>query len=282
MDKRRRSDLFRQRLAEAMTQKGMNRSDLARATGVNRSTVSQVLADGETRLPGAQMVAESAAALGVSADWLLGLSDRPELITDLMASSLAVTAAQRALLDEQVAAWHREAEGYKIRHVPATLPDLLKTQEVLAWEYESHLGRTAQQAAGTIAEGADWLREARSDYEIALPRHELESFCRAEGYYRGLPADIRRAQIDHIARSYDRAYPTLRIFVFDARRVFSAPVTVFGPRLAVIYLGLHYVAFRDRERVRDLTSHFDWLVRETQVNADRFAGLLRTLREEIA
>jgi hypothetical protein len=48
------------------------------AIGVDRSTVSQLLSAEGARLPNAQVVAECAAALGVTADWLLGLSDRPE------------------------------------------------------------------------------------------------------------------------------------------------------------------------------------------------------------
>ena len=53
--------------------------------------------------------------------------------------------------------------------------------------------------------------------------------------------------------------------LFDARRLFSAPVTVFGPMLAVLYLGQNYLAFRDTERVQMLSRHFDQLVREATV-----------------
>ncbi len=74
-------------------------------------------------MPNAQLAADSARALGVSADWLLGLSGRPEPIADLLAASLSLTEAPRALIDERIFAWHQEAAGYKIRHVPATLPD---------------------------------------------------------------------------------------------------------------------------------------------------------------
>ena len=98
------------------------------------------------RLPNAQVVGECAAALNVSADWLLSLSDRPENTADLLAGSIAMTPATRTMIDEQVFNWHREAAGYKIRHVPATMPDILKTDEMLAWEYAHHLGRTSQQA----------------------------------------------------------------------------------------------------------------------------------------
>ncbi|WP_284162496.1 helix-turn-helix transcriptional regulator [Frigidibacter sp. SD6-1] len=281
-DKRRRADLFRQRLDRAMTEKPLTQSGLARAVGVDRSTISQLLGDQGARLPNAQVVAECAAALGVSADWLLGLSDRPERLADLLAASLTITEAPRALIDERIFGWHREAAGYKIRHVPATLPDMLKTRAVMRWEYEPQLGRTADQAIGASEDRLSWMRAARSDYEIAIPCHEIEALARAEGYYRGLERALRIEQIDRLVALYDQLYPTLRIYIYDARRVFSSPVTIFGPLLAVLYLGRNYIVFRDRERIDAISAHFDGLVREADIGARDFPSLLARLREEVA
>ncbi len=280
IDKRARASLFRDRLAQAMTDRGMTQSGLARAVGVDRSTISQLLTDQGARLPNAQVVAECAAALSVSADWFLGLTERPERLADLLATSLTMTEAPRALIDETIFGWHQEAAGYKIRHVPATLPDMLKTREMLRWEYEPQLGRTAEQAIGASEDRLALMRRSGSDYEIALPQHEIAAFIRAEGYYAGLPADIRREQIARLTGLYGQLYPALRIYVFDARRVFSAPVTIFGPLLAVLYLGRHYIAFRDSARVGSFTAHFDWLIRESETGARDFNRLVAGLAEE--
>jgi len=282
MNKSERAAIFRSRLARAMAQSGMTKSDLARQVQVDRSTVTQVLGDDGDRLPNAQFVAAAAAALSVSADWLLGLTDRPEPLADLLASALSLTEAPRALIDDTIFAWHREAAGYKIRHVPATLPDMLKTRALTEWEYEPHLGRTTDQAIGASEDHLAWMLSARSDYEIALPLHEIESFARAEGYYRGLPAAIRRAQIDHMLGLYHQLYPSLRVYLFDARRVFSSPLTVFGPLLAAVYLGRNYIVFRDRERIEAMSAHFDWLVREAPVSARDLPQVLEGLRAQIA
>ena len=281
IDKRDRAGMFRDRLGQAMAEQAFTQSGLARSVGVDRSTISQLLTGDGARLPNAQVVAECAASLGVSADWLLGLSERPEQLADLLATSLTMTEAPRALIDETIFAWHQEAAGFKVRHVPATLPDMLKTRAMLRWEYEPQLGRCSDQAIGASEDRLGWMRNARSDYEIALPRHELEAFARAEGYYRGLPVDIRRDQIAQLRDLYAQLYPVLRIYVFDARRVFSAPVTVFGPLLAVIYLGRHYIAFRDTARVTGFSAHFDWLVREAEMGARDFPALLDLLSREI-
>ncbi len=280
IDKRDRATLFRDRLAQSMAEREVTQSGLARAVGVDRSTISQLLGDQGARLPNAQVVAECAAALGVSADWLLGLTERPERLADLLATSLSMTEAPRALVDETIFGWHQEAAGYKIRHVPATLPDMLKTEAMLRWEYEPQLGRTADQAIGASEDRLNLMRRSGSDYEIALPQHELLSFVRAEGYYAGLPAAIRRDQIDRLSELYAQLYPALRIYVFDARRVFSAPVTIFGPLLAVLYLGRHYIAFRDSARVTSFSAHFDWLVRESETGARDFAQVLGGLARE--
>ncbi|NHB78515.1 helix-turn-helix domain-containing protein [Rhodobacter calidifons] len=280
IDKRDRAQMFRQRLAEAMAARKVSQSALARACGVDRSTISALLQDG-TRMPNAQLAADCARALGISADWLLGLSGRPEPIADLLAASLSLTEAPRALIDERIFAWHQEAAGYKIRHVPATLPDMLKTRAMVEWEYEPQLGRTAEQAIGAFEDRLKWMRGAGSDYEIALPIHELTAFATASGYYEGLPADLRQAQLDHLMALCDQLYPSLRVCLFDARKLFSAPVTIFGPLLAVIYLGRHYLAFRDSARIETISQHFDFLVREAEVGARDMPAHLRGLRDRV-
>ena len=125
------------------------------------------------------------------------------------------------------------------------------------------------------------MRRSRSDYEIAVPLHEIAAFAGATGYYDGLPAAIRRAQIDRLIDLSEQLYPALRLHLFDARRVYSAPITVFGPLLAVLYLGRHYLAFRDSDRVATFGQHFDWLVREATVEARDLPAHLRRMRDAI-
>lgn len=277
IDKRLRAELFRMRVAQAMTSTGMTQSALARAAGTDRSTISQLLEPGSARLPNAQIAAECATALGVSSDWLLGLADRPERLDDLVASTLTLTEAPRALIDETIFGWHQEAAGYKIRHVPTTLPDMVKTKAVMEWEYGEELGAETQQAIAASEARLAWMRNSRSDYEIALPLHELSAFARAEGYYAGLMPAIRRQQIEHLLDLSEQFYPALRIYLYDAHKLFSAPITVFGPLLAVVYLGRNYLAFRDTQRVATLSQQFDGLIRDASVGAREVPAHLRAL-----
>ena len=281
LDKRDRADRFRRRLARTMETSGTNQSALARQIGADRSTISQALMGDGARLPGAHVVGACAQALGVSTDWLLGVSDRPESAAALTAAALTLTQAPRALVDERIFGWHQEAAGYKIRHVPAGLPDMLKTQEMLEWEYSPHLGRTTAQAINASRDRLNWMRAARSDYEIAMPLYEVQSFAAGTGYYAGLPAQTRRAQLDHLHDLTTQLYPRLRVYLFDARQLYSAPITVFGPLLAVLYTGGHYMAFRDRERIETLSLHFDELVRQATFTARDTPDHLDTLRAQI-
>jgi transcriptional regulator with XRE-family HTH domain len=281
VDKFARAQQFRTRLGLAIDRAKSNQSALARAIGADRSTLSQLLTNDGARLPGAHVVGACAQALGVSSDWLLGLSDRPESAADLLSASLEVSQAPRALIDEQIFAWHREAAGTKIRHVPATMPDMLKTDAMLEWEYGPHLGRTTQQAINASRDRLDWMRSAQSDYEIAMPLFELDSFARGTGYYAGIAAADRRAQMDQLSALATQLYPRLRIYLFDARRLYAAPVTVFGALLAVFYTGGHYMAFRDRNRIEIFTNDFDSLVREASIGARNLPDHLSDLRHLI-
>ena len=264
-----------------MTRAGSNRSALARDAGVDRSTIAQLLSDDGARMPGGHLVADCAAVLGVSADWLLGLTDRPERPGDVVAQALSVADAERTMADDQIMEWHREAAGYKIRHVPATLPDVLKTETVLKWEYEHALSRTPEQAMTAMYDRHDWLREQISDYEIAMPVSELAAFAGGTGYYTGLPVDARKEQLEVFAKEAEDGYPSLRLHLYDSRRVFSAPVTIFGPLLAALYVGHFYLAIRSKDRVRLLSRHFDQLIREAAVEATEFGPHVRALAKEL-
>ena len=277
MDKRRRASLFRERLMEVMSMKGVTKSGLSRAAKVDRSTIGQLLKNDHPRLPNAQLAADAANALGVSTDWLLGLTNRPETPGDIVAAALSLSPAERTSADEQLLEWHHEAAGYKVRHVPATLPDVLKTKRMLDWEYASVRERRLPEAFSAMQDQLQWLSSGVSDYEIAVPVHEIESCAAGTAYYKGVEKSVRYEQLGFIADQCDQMFPRLRIFLFDAHNVFSSPVTIFGPNLAVVYVGQCYLAFREVERVKSLSSHFDWLVREAVVDARNVSTHIRSL-----
>ena len=237
MDKRDRSALFRTRLQTAMNLSGDTQSSLSRKTGADRSTLSQILVGTDARLPNANLVAECAQSLGVSADWILGLSDQPEPAAQVLAQAMTMADAPRALIDAQIFAWHQEAAGYKIRHVPAGLPDMIKIHEMLEWEYEPTLGRTIGQAIGASEDRLNWMSNAQSDYEIALPLHELYAFARAESYYHDCPRDIRIKQLEHLKTSGQSGAGAATSAAWS-RRVVQVLVDLLAELLVLVRLGL--------------------------------------------
>jgi transcriptional regulator with XRE-family HTH domain len=281
MNKRARSDLFRNRLQKAMDLKGDTQSSLARNTGADRSTLSQILAGTTPRLPNGQLVAQCANSLGVSADWLLGLSDQPDSLEQILEQAMTMVDAPRALIDAQIFAWHQRAAGYKIRHVPTGLPDMVKIRSMLEWEYAPSLGHTIDLAIASAEDRLNWMRQAQSDYEIALPIHELQAFARAEGYYSGCPRQIRIEQLKHLAQLTAQLYPVMRFSLFDARKIYSAPITIFGPLLAVIYLGQKYLVFRVPDRIQALSQHFDGLIREAEISTRELPAFIGALLQEM-
>lgn len=273
IDKRDRAGLFRARLAQAMGR--MTQAQLSRATGLDRSTISAFLSSG-VRLPNAQGAADCARVLGVSSDWLLGLTELPDPPDTLASRAVQLVPAARALFDDTILAWHRAAKGAKIRHVPATLPDVLKTPEVLAFEYARALPDPGPALQVFEAQRAEALAHL-PDFEIALPRHELVSFASGTGYWSGLDTALRRTQLDSLAQALETGYPALRLYLFDAHEVFSAPVTVFGAGRAVVYLGQQYLVFTEPGKVAEVARHFDHLVRTAGHSARDTPDLIRGL-----
>lgn len=279
MTKRDRVDLFRIRLADATTRAGLSKSALARAAGVDRSTIGQLFKPDMPRLPNAQLAADIAAELGVSLDWLMGLSNRPERPAAILATAISLASAERASTGDQVLDWHRESAGSKIRHVPATLPEMLKTEAMIAWEYSTLAPDVIDQVKTQAKAQLEWLMSGEADYEIAIPLHEVMSLAEGRGYYQGLETDVRSTQLDVLSEQATSLYPRLRLYLFDAHALYSAPLTVFSNDLAILYIGQCYMAIRERKRVMALKEHFDWLIRQCAVDAKNVGAFLAARTE---
>lgn len=279
MTKRDRVDLFRIRLADATTRAGLSKSALARAAGVDRSTIGQLFKPDMPRLPNAQLAADIAAELGVSLDWLMGLSNRPERPAAILATAISLASAERASTGDQVLDWHRESAGSKIRHVPATLPEMLKTEAMIAWEYSTLAPDVIDQVKTQAKAQLEWLMSGEADYEIAIPLHEVMSLAEGRGYYQGLETDVRSTQLNVLSEQATSLYPRLRLYLFDAHALYSAPLTVFSNDLAILYIGQCYMAIRERKRVMALKEHFDWLIRQCAVDAKDVGAFLAARTE---
>ena len=113
--------MFRDRLNEAMQSQWLNRSTLAERAGVDRSTVSLLLSEQQTRLPSGHVVADLAAALNVTTDWLLGLTTTTRAPGEILRESLQVAERAPGRNDANIERWLQEAGDAKVRNVPATL-----------------------------------------------------------------------------------------------------------------------------------------------------------------
>jgi transcriptional regulator with XRE-family HTH domain len=281
MDRRDTVRLFRGRLTERLRASAMSQSRFAALVGIDRSTLSQLLADDSDRLPRADTVAAIATALQVSADWLLGLSNDMDIAADILQQSFTIEPTERSPSDALLTAWHDEAVGYKIRHVPSNLPDLLKLPETTSHEYQASSARTSDQARIDSASRLSYSRLPESEMEVCSPLQDLEIFATGGGIWQGLNVDIRRRQIDSMIDLIEELYPTLRWFLFDQLNHYSVPVTIFGPDRAAIYVGQMYFVFSTTEHIRVLINHFDSLIRGAVVQPTEMVTHLLALRERM-
>jgi len=272
VDKRDLGGVFRERLAALADRYGGNQAAFARAIGLDRSALSQLLVHGSTRLPRAETLCRIAERHNVSVDWLLGLSQSDSVGTEI-AATLEIEEAGEGSDDTQLAEWHREAIGYKIRYVPKTLPDPLRLAEVILFERSPE----RDPEPTTLIREADtrltYSRRPETDIEVCMPQQSLALFAIGEGVWRGLDPAIRRRQLEHMVRLLDELYPTFRLFLFDGGEVYSAPYTVFGPIRAAIYMGEMYLVVNSVEHIAALTRHFDDLIRaarHTPVESPRY------------
>lgn len=277
MDKRDIVSTFQGRLQALIDRRGDSMAVFSRRCGVDRSALSQFLDPRATRLPRAETLCAIASSQSVSVDWLLGLSQNENAIAEV-ARAEKIEVVEDSGGETRLAEWHREAVGYKIRYVPATLPDLLRTPAVIKYEFRGedreYLDAKADQTQSQLA----YTRRPETDMEVVMPRQQLESFAEGSGIWSGLPRGVRQAQLEHMARLLDELYPTFRLFLFDGLKAFSAPFTVFGPKRAAIYLGDMYLVTHSVEQIRELTTRFDHLIRIAEIGPDRAAAHVGALK----
>ncbi len=256
---------FRERLETVIRGSGLNRTRFAEHLAIDRSTLSQLLSPTNQRLPRVETLAAVAAWQQVSIDWLIGLTHGGVMQAEMVTEQTSFEREAPYRNDEKLIAWLSEAIGYKIRYIPSSLPDLLKTEDVIRFEIDEHGAADPQQRIQTAAARLDWTRGPETDFECCSSRQSIEGFARGEGIWKSLGRDKRIAQLDQMIRLTDELYPTLRWFMFDARTRFATPITIYGPLRAAIYLGQMYLVLTSTEHVRTLTQHFEDLIRNAVV-----------------
>ena len=252
---------FRDRLSELFEQSGQSQAAFARTVGLDRSTLSQLLAARSDRLPRAENIVAIAQAMGVSIDWLLGLSQEGRMGTELLSQVVEIERDAPSPADERLARWHEEAAGYVIRYVPATLPDLLKTEDVIQYEYRTSAAFTPEKSIATADDKVKYLLRTETRMEVCLSLQKLEVFARGEGIWRSLEPAARQAQLHHMQTQCEDLYPALRLFLYDEHNRYSVPFILFGPQRAALYIGQMYMVFNATDHIRVFTRHFDDLVR---------------------
>lgn len=279
MDKRDLGPVFRERLQVLIQRSGSTRAAFAQSIGVDRSALTQLLAGSSLRLPRADTLRSIAERYAVSLDWLLGLSQDETLAAEIR-PALEIAVAEGTDEDTLLERWHKEAVGYKIRYVPAQVPDLLRTPAVIDYEYS---GRNAPSPSWQLRNAEfrlDYSRRPETDMEVCMPRQRLELMAEGRGHWRKLGRHARRTQLAYMADLLEELYPTFRLFLYDQLRSYSIPYTVFGPQRAAIFVGEMYLVLNATDHIRALTRHFDNLIRRAAVSANESAAFIRALPVE--
>ncbi len=276
MRKRESSALFRTRLVQLLAQSGLTQSRFAMAIGIDRSALSQLLTGPDPRLPRAETLLSIAAQFQVSTDWLLGLSEDSGVVTqsfDAVETEAALDEESRTAMER----WHEEATGQKIRYVPALLPDLMRTPEIITFQAQS----SEQEKRRLQAQTQRRLRLSRApeaDIEMCMPFQSFEIFAAGCGVWHGLSASARQRQIDQIARTVNELYPAFRMYLFDGRKRFAPPMTLFGYTRAAVYAGDVYLLIRSKHLIRELAQGFDGHIRAAEIHAHEAADWMRGLK----
>ena len=276
MGKREASAIFRARLAQLQAQSRLTQSAFAETIGIDRSALSQLMTGAAPRLPRAETLLALAGRFHVSTDWLLGLSEDTGIATqtlDAVETEAALDEEHRTAMER----WHHDASGQKIRYVPAQLPDLMRTPAVISFQAQSSEQERRRLQAQT-ARRLSFSRAPEADIEMCMPLQTFEVFAAGVGVWRGLSAQARAEQLDYITTTVRELYPAFRMYLFDGRKRFAPPMTLFGYSRAAVYAGEVYLLVRSKRLIRELAQGFDGHIRAAEIHAHEAADHVRSLR----
>ena len=291
-----RVEVFRSRVNQIIELSGLNRSGFAKSIGVDRSTLSQLLSDSHLRLPRADTIAALAEQYEVSIDWLLGLTDHAKssvwadpknrvqdktqgkapnktpnktpnrAMVNTMAKSthghFEFEDFSDSSINEKMLKWHVEAEHYRVRYIPITLPELFKTEAVSAHEFQRYgFGRTEQRHRD-LHKILIRQRRDHSQMEVCQSFQEIEIFAAGQGIWQGLSTTIRRQQLVRMIDLVEELYPNFRWYLFDGREIYTAAFTLFGPLKVAVFVGQAYLVLDDPDHVARFSKQFDQLIRK--------------------
>ncbi len=272
-------DLFRQRFTQILDRSGMSYAAFARKAGLDRSTLSQLLTGQMPRLPRAETLMSIATTANVSIDWLLGLSQREEIGSQIIEAVMQIEPynsnepAQGSFLE-----WVKAAEGQRICTVPIGLPDLFKTDELLRLKYPTAFDAKSMTPTEAVAGRLDMLRKPYQQLELASSRDAILHFALGIGQWETVAADIRRRQFDHMIELVETFYPSLRVYLFEDARAYSVPFTVFGAQRVAVFLGSSFLALNAATHIQMFLARFDDLIRVSAVQPHAAADAMRQMR----
>ncbi|HUV20852.1 MAG TPA: helix-turn-helix transcriptional regulator [Gammaproteobacteria bacterium] len=271
-----RVTLFQERLQRVILHSGLNRSSFATSIRVDRSTLSQLLSTENVRLPRADTVLSIAEVYQVSIDWLLGITQEGDMGANIVHEAFEVDDSGTSIFEKNLE-WHREARGYKIRYVPTTLPDLLKTEAVAEYEFNRYGSGKIDQSVRDNQLLLLQQRHPGSELETCMPLHHLESFALGEGIWRDLPLAGRRQQLQRMIELNEELYPGFRWFLYDGKQTYSISMTIFGPMRVSLFLGKLYIIVNNIDHIRKITDRFDDLIRMAVVHPHEIGDFLQRL-----
>ncbi len=267
--------VFRQRLAQVLEQADTTRGSVAQRTGIDRSTLTQLLSPSSRRLPRLETVLALAVDQQVSIDWLVGLSNEGPAHAKMIDTEFAQTGPTHQ--DERLLSWFAETDGHKVRHVPSGIPDLVKTETVIRLESRGN-DVASLEAESRIASRLALARNPSAEIEVCAPSQALSAIAFGEGKWARLSLAERKEQLDQIAELSDELYPRFRWFLFDGSKRYASPITIFGPLRAALYLGQSYLVLTATEHIRVLIRDFDELIKAATVQPPDLAKYIARLK----
>ncbi len=276
--------LFQQRLNQAFKEQDIVPARFSKQTGIARSTLSDLLKGEDIRLPRLDTIVALAEHLDVTSDWLLGLSNEKNKVSEIIESALQVAETEQASKDKDpLHQWlSTEMTDTKLRQACLFFPDHMATIDVLLYKYKDryeHHGLTSEKVDAFSHSYRDKIEHI--SVEMCAPLVNIETFAYGHDIWSELALEARQRQLLALADRLEETYPKHQMYLYDGLRNKPPMFILYGHQKASLWIGSYHLIFHIPKQVEAFHKQFDQHIRNTLIYPHEAPNYLRELTKKV-
>lgn len=275
-------ETFQERLKRSIQALEISPTEFCRKNDIDRSTLTQLMHNKDLRVPRIDTLAKLSCALGVSSDWLIGISNEKGTMAEIMSESLRTIPSYDSASEykeplEQIA--ETGDIDTKIRHHLITVPEYLYLDKIIPQYYSNLRVNDREEFSKIIDRFIHVLRPnvPKMAFETIFSVQVLQKMVERRDRWRNISKEDIRDQLLHIADYYEEIYPQQQLYLYDEVDRLCAPMLIYGSKKVSLWVGSFHFVFNASNVVNAAHENLNAMIRIAKYLPHQSPDYIRSL-----